>query len=147
MWQLRNSREDDGPRVVEIWRRSVDASHDFLSRQDRVEIEQMVRDFLPKSPLVLAIDEAGCAVGFMLLSGSHMDALFIDPEFWGKGVGQTLVSHAVAQHPVLTTDVNEQNVQAVRFYNGMGFVETGRSPLDGQGRPYPLIHLRFGAQD
>jgi putative acetyltransferase len=25
----------------------------------------------------------------------------------------------------------------------MGFRRTGRSPRDGQGRPYPLIHLAY----
>jgi putative acetyltransferase len=44
----------------------------------------------------------------------------------------------------MTTDVNEQNAQAVGFYEHMGFTRTGRSPLDGQGRPYPLIHLARG---
>ena len=41
----------------------------------------------------------------------------------------------------MTTDVNEQNERAVGFYERMGFVRTGHSPRDGQGRPYPLIHL------
>ncbi|MGG2473877.1 acetyltransferase, partial [Rhizobium sp. BR5] len=31
------------------------------------------------------------------------------------------------------------------FYRRLGFEPTGRSDLDGQGRPYPLVHLRFRA--
>jgi len=38
-------------------------------------------------------------------------------------------------------DVNEQNDQAVGFYRKMGFTETGRSPTDDDGRPYPLLHM------
>jgi putative acetyltransferase len=38
--------------------------------------------------------------------------------------------------------VNEQNRSALAFYEHLGFERTGRSPVDGQGRPYPLIHLR-----
>ena len=38
-------------------------------------------------------------------------------------------------------DVNEQNEQAVGFYLKMGFTVTGRSPLDAQGKPYPLLHM------
>jgi putative acetyltransferase len=70
-----------------------------------------------------------------------MDTLFIDPAWRGKGVGRALVRHALTLHDSLTTDVNEQNIQAVGFYERLGFVPTGRSAIDGQGRPYPLIHL------
>lgn len=37
--------------------------------------------------------------------------------------------------------MNEQNPQAVGFYLHYGFVQTGRSPLDGEGRPFPLLHM------
>jgi len=53
------------------------------------------------------------------------------------------VRHGLAMHPKLTTDVNEQNGQAIGFYESMGFLRVGRSPVDGQGRPYPLIHLEY----
>jgi putative acetyltransferase len=142
MISFRQSLPGDDARVVEIWRRAVDATHDFLSPEDRVAIEAEVADFLPTAPLWLAVDEADIALGFMLVQGGHMQALFVDPDHRGTGVGRTLVSLALAQQPVLTTDVNEQNVQAMGFYERMGFVATGRSEIDGQGRSYPLIHLR-----
>ncbi len=41
----------------------------------------------------------------------------------------------------LTVDVNEQNEQAVGFYAHTGFIVTGRSATDGEGRPYRLLHL------
>jgi len=41
----------------------------------------------------------------------------------------------------LRVDVNEQNAGASAFYESMGFQVAGRSPLDRQGRPYPLLHL------
>jgi putative acetyltransferase len=37
--------------------------------------------------------------------------------------------------------VNEQNPEAVGFYLHYGFAQTGRSPLDGEGRPFPLLHM------
>lgn len=101
-----------------------------------------MRGFLPGAPLDLAIDANGRPVGFMLLDGGHMEALFIDPGHRGRGVGRRLVEDALRRHPSLSTDVNEQNLQAVGFYRRMGFEPIGRSERDGQGRPYPLIHLR-----
>lgn len=129
--------------MVDIWRRSVDATHHFLSSQDRRDIETEVAAFLPGAPLWLAVDAADRPVGFMSLVGSHMEALFIDPDHCGGGIGRALVAHALARQPSLTTDVNEQNAQAIGFYARMGFHAVGQSATDGQGRAYPLIHLRY----
>lgn len=74
-----------------------------------------------------------------------MEALFVDPVCHGKGIGRSLVKAALAVAPNLTTDVNEQNIGALTFYEAFGFERTGRSELDGQGRHYPLIHLRYSS--
>ncbi len=143
MFTLRPSTAGDGARIIEIWQRAVDATHDFLAPADRVAIEAEVVAFLPSAPLLLAVDAADRPVAFMLVLEGHMEALFVDPAQRGSGVGRQLVAHALATHPQLGTDVNAQNAQALGFYLHLGFVECGRSALDGQGRPYPLIHLRY----
>lgn len=144
--KIRASTPADGARAVEIWRDAVDATHGFLTPEDRAAIEDEVRGFLPAAPLWLAVDASDRPVAFMLLDGSSMEALFIDPSWRGQGVGKALVDHAIALHGAITTEVNEQNDQAVGFYRHMGFVPVGRSERDGQGRAYPLIHLRFSRQ-
>ena len=144
MIKLRPSRPEDGDRVVAIWAAAVDATHDFLSPEDRAAIGEEVRTFLPGAALTVAVDRHDRPVGFMLIAGGHMEALFVDPAYRGTGIGAALVRHALTVHPKLTTDVNEQNSQAVGFYEKMGFKHIGRSPLDGQGKPYPLIHLKYG---
>jgi len=142
MTTLRPSRTTDGDALVDLWRRAVDATHDFLSTEDRQAIDAEVAGFLPQAPMVVAVGDQDQPQGFMLIDGSHMEALFIDPDLRGTGIGRQLLQHALALQPQLTTDVNAQNAQAVGFYRRMGFIETGRSPVDSQGRPYPLIHLR-----
>lgn len=117
---IRRSRHEEGEELVAIWCRSVDATHDFLSAEYRAELEELVRSFLPEAPLWVAVNERDRPVGFMLLSGQHMDALFIDPDVRGCGVGRMLVEHALSMAPEMTTNVNEQNKQAVGFYKKMG---------------------------
>jgi len=140
--KIRPSTPQDAPRAIAIWRRAVDATHDFLTPEDRQAIDRDVVSFLPSAPLWVAVDDQDRALAFMLLNDGHMEALFVDPDHRGSGLGRALVRHALERFPGLTTDVNEQNAQAMGFYERLGFTPTGRSPRDGQGRPYPLIHLR-----
>lgn len=67
--------------------------------------------------------------------------LFVHADTRGRGVGRALLDHAVRELGVRTVDVNEQNEQAVGFYAHSGFTVTARSETDGEGRPYPLLHL------
>jgi putative acetyltransferase len=144
---IRKSRPEEGDRAVAIWRASVEATHDFLLPGDIEKLDAKVREFLPHVPLWVATDPDDRPIGFMGLSEARMESLFIDPAWRGVGVGRALVEHALTLHSILTTEVNEQNTQAVGFYQRMGFVPTGRSPTDEQGFTYPLIHLRYEAAD
>ncbi len=143
MTMIRLSRPEDGKRIIAIWRAAVDATHDFLAPEDRLALDELVCGFLPHATHWLAVDSADTPLAFMLIDEGHMEALFVDPAHRGTGIGAALVRHGLALHPGMTTDVNEQNAQALGFYERMGFQRTGRSALDGQGRPYPLIHLAF----
>lgn len=141
--RIRRSRHDEVDMLADIWCRSVDATHDFLTPAYRAELEKLVRAFLPEAPLWVAATEQDKPVAFMLLTAQHMDALFVDPAVRGEGVGRLLIEHALSLAPELTTNVNEQNHQAVGFYKKMGFNVTGRSEKDDLGRPYPLLHLQY----
>ena len=44
----------------------------------------------------------------------------------------------------LEVTVNEQNPQAVGFYEHMGFAAYKRTDLDEQGNPYPLLYMKRG---
>lgn len=141
MLKIRMSRPSEAPSIIQIWKSSVDATHDFLTAHDRQEIEKEVVGFFSETPVWVAANQQDQPLGFMFLREGHLEALFVDASARGLGVGKQLVSHALALHPNLSVDVNEQNQQAIGFYQHMGFQVTGRSERDSQGRPYPLLHL------
>ncbi|ATQ43487.1 acetyltransferase [Caulobacter mirabilis] len=142
MITIRASAPADVPAMLEAWREAVRATHDFLSAEDFVAIEAIVAEqYLPAASFAVAVDEADRAVAFMGLSGTHLDALFVHPDHRGAGVGKALMASAPE---IETVDVNEQNPQAVGFYERQGFRTVGRSPLDDAGRPYPILHMRRG---
>lgn len=146
MVQFRSSTAADTARVMAIWRSAVEATHAFVAPEHLAEIEAELRTFFPQVTLTLAVESSGNIVGFMYLHQGHLEALFVDAEVHGKGIGRALIGVALAHFPQLTTDVNEQNTQALTFYQRLGFVRTGRSALDGQGRAYPLLHLQYLAK-
>ena len=76
-----------------------------------------------------------------------IDALFVDPAVHGRGYGTVLLEHALSLAPDAVVDASEQASNALAFYEARGFVRTGRSESDPQGRPYPLIHLKYGGAD
>jgi putative acetyltransferase len=139
---IRRGSPGDVPRAIEIWRAAVDATHGFLTPQDRAEIDTVVAEqFLPNAELWVATDARDYPVGFLVMDGVAIDALFVDPAFHGQGFGTALLDHALTLSPNATVDASEQADNALPFYLARGFRVVGRSETDGQGRPYPLIHL------
>ncbi|MBP2302874.1 acetyltransferase [Azospirillum picis] len=142
MVSIRPSRIEDKDALFVIWLSAVRATHDFLTESDIAFYAEQVRgSYLPQTEFLVAVDKADQPVGFMGMSETKIDALFVDPRRHGQGVGRALIDHARHRSPFLEVDVNEQNPQARAFYKRLGFRETGRSELDGSGRPFPLIHL------
>lgn len=54
-----------------------------------------------------------------------------------------MLKYAIKNQSANKVDVNEQNPDDIGFYKRLGFSLVGRSPLDGQGNPFPLIHMEL----
>lgn len=129
--------------LLQVWERSVRASHDFLSASEIEQIKIYVPQALAKVPhLLVAVDEEGRPLGFMGIADTSLEMLFLAPEAHGQGLGRRLLQFGIAHHGVNTLTVNEQNPQALGFYEHMGFVVERRTELDEQGNPYPLLYMR-----
>lgn len=143
---IRRAMAGDGDVLLDIWLRAVRGTHAFLSEGDIQSFLPLVREYLASdAELWVLCAEDGALMGFMGMSGSKMDSLFLAPEFHRRGGGRRLVEFARELKGELTVDVNEQNPAACRFYEACGFVVEGRSELDSTGRPFPLLHLRLAA--
>ncbi|WP_406639288.1 acetyltransferase [Amycolatopsis sp. WGS_07] len=142
MTTLRPSRgEAEYPRLLEVWRSAVEATHDFLAPADVEYYAARVPLYFPQVDLTVA-EVDGIAAGFSGIAEGKLEMLFVHDDFRGRGVGTTLLRAALDRHPDLTLDVNEQNPQAVGFYLHHGFEVAGRQETDADGRPFPLLELK-----
>ncbi len=137
---------DEYPALTTLWEASVRATHDFLPEAHIERLRPLIlNDYLAAVELRAARDATGALLGFAGVHEGKLEMLFIDPARRGTGVGKALLAHAIAELGVSEVDVNEQNPQAVGFYLHQGFHVAGRSELDGQGEPFPLLHLNLVA--
>jgi putative acetyltransferase len=142
MVAIRLSRPQDLPALFRVWENAVRATHSFLPEEDLDFYARQVRDqYLPAHCFWVATGVDDEPLGFMGMTGSKIDALFVDPSCHGRGIGRALVDHAASLAGDLTVDVNEQNRGARSFYEKLGFRRIGRSDLDEAGQPYPILHL------
>jgi putative acetyltransferase len=137
---IRDSGPVDLEALVGIWRRAVEATHDFLTTTAIDGFEARLRTDLPRAAVRVAAGPDDGPLGFLAARGGRIDLLFVDPDAQGTGVGTALLDDVRA--PILTVEVNEQNEAAWAWYRRRGFVGTGRSETDGDGLPHPVIHLR-----
>jgi putative acetyltransferase len=129
-------------RAGEVWEASVRATHDFVSDADIEVFRPLVlAGFGEVEQLAGLRDDDGRLVGFAGVEDGKLEMLFLDPPVRGRGGGKLLLEHAVRVFGATKLDVNEQNPQAVGFYLHEGFQIVGRSPVDGMGKPYPLLQM------
>lgn len=139
--QIRPATAEDYPRIMEIWESAVKATHDFLAEEDFTYFKEVIpRDYLPNLEVYL-ITENNDAKGFASVAEGNLEMLFIHNHARGKGLGKKLYEFMKETTGLTKVDVNEQNPQAIGFYEKMGFKKIGRSEKDGSGKDYPLIHM------
>ena len=117
--------------LLQIWERAVRSSHHFLSEEDIRFYKPLVRhEYFPAVQLYTIRNHSGQITAFMGLSDNLIEMLFVDPDEQGHGYGKQLIEFAIRQKQIHKVDVNEQNRQALRFYQNRGFEIISRDDLE-----------------
>ncbi len=130
--------------LVELWEASVCATHHFLSDAEVHQIKTYVPQALQNvAHLLIAENEAGEPIAFLGTENHRLEMLFLSPAERGKGIGKQLLRCGIEHYGIQELTVNEQNPQAVGFYEHMGFQTYKRTDCDEEGNPYPLLYMRL----
>jgi len=133
----------DYPQLIEVWEASVRATHDFLTNEEIKRLKSLIleKNYFDAVELKCCKNTKSEIIGFCGVADKKIEMLFVTPSSQGQGIGTALCKYAMEQQNATKVDVNEQNPRAVTFYKKMGFRIVGRSAVDEQGRPYPILHM------
>ena len=128
--------------LVTVWESSIRATHDFFSETNIREIKKYVFQAIEEIPiLVVAVDNKE-TLAFMGIAEDKLEMLFITAQRRGQGIGRNLLEIGINDYEITEVCVNEQNPQAVGFYEHMGFETYKRTDMDEEGNPYPLLYMK-----
>lgn len=130
--------------LITVWEASVRATHQFLTDEHILSLKPLIlAHYFDAVDLRVAKCDSDNIIGFIGVAEENIEMLFVAPEFFNQGVGSHLLQYAIENQQAKKVDVNEQNPAAVGFYQHLGFRIVARSPLDGQGQPFPLLHMQL----
>jgi putative acetyltransferase len=145
-YQICNVEKQDYLQLIMIWEESVRATHEFLPEKEIQELKPLIlTNYFDAVLLRCSKNTEGQIIGFIGVAEEKIEMLFISPNEQGHGIGSVLCQYAIQQLGATKVDVNEQNTRATEFYEKMGFNIVNRSEVDGQGKPYPILHMEVKA--
>ncbi|RAR75852.1 GNAT family N-acetyltransferase [Flavobacterium aciduliphilum] len=142
-FKIEKYTDKDREQILNIWEKSVLATHDFLNQADFEEIKQLVQTINFNDFEVYCLKQNNQVSGFIGLAEKKIEMLFFSPEYIEKGLGRKLTDFAITELKADKVDVNEQNTNAVKFYKKIGFKTYERTEKDDQGREYPLLRMKL----
>lgn len=141
--EISGIRPEEYDRAAEVWEASVRATHDFVTEADLDVFRPLVRASFGEIRQLAGLRAAdGLLIGFVGVEDGNVEMLFLDPAYRGRGGGSLLLEHAFANFAATSVDVNEQNPQAIGFYEHHGFQTVSRSETDSTSKPYPILHMK-----
>lgn len=129
--------------LTTLWEASVSATHHFLTGDDILKLTPFVKIGLSGVETLVVTYDVQKPTAFMGIEGGKIEMLFVSPSHFGKGIGRQLAEFGISEHGVQYVDVNEQNPQAIGFYEHIGFEVFERNEFDEQGNPFPILKMKL----
>ena len=140
---IRQYQTSDLAAVLDSWEVATRLAHTFMTdefiAQERKNVAEI---YIPNTDTWVAeID--GVVEGFIALIGNEVGAIFLLPNWHGKGVGKALMDQAHALHGDLEVEVFKENSIGRAFYLRYGFEFLEQKLHEPTGQQ--VLRLRFKA--
>lgn len=139
-FELVDYRPEYALELVKMWQRSFQRAMGLAEQDDFGELAGQM-DFLsaidPARIHVAMAPGSSTVLGFMVLSGTRLDHLYVQVEYQGLGLGTALLNLAKRKSPAgLELFTFQRNEVARGFYMRRGFKEVGRGFASFDDNPW-----------
>jgi GNAT superfamily N-acetyltransferase len=136
---LRRATALDADEIADVWLAAFAATYAFPPAHTDDEVRSWLRQVVVCTQETwVAVEPAGTIAGFMSLTETMLDQLYLRPDVTGRGLGSRFAELAKARRPrgldLYSFQVNEG---ARRFYERHGFVvlSLGDGSANEEGQP------------
>lgn len=124
-----------------MWKNASKVGHPFLSDEFlKLERRKIPETYMPDGETWVAVENES-VVGFTILHGNGVGALFVNPSSHGLVIGQALMNKALGIHRELEVEVFRKNVIGRKFYSAYGFNLVQEYYHDELG--FDMLRLQF----
>lgn len=144
--KIENVNTSDYAELLLVWEDAVRATHNFLTEADIENFKPLILEQGFPAVQLYCVRVQNEILGFIGVHEHKVEMLFVRDRSRGQGVGKILLRYAIEVLKCHQVDVNEQNPQAVGFYQHSGFKVMSRSALDDAGRAFPILHMQLDVE-
>lgn len=156
--RIRNADPDDAAAMLELKRAAIDGIEGDLYTDRQLSAwrpgDGALSDFrraIESERFEILVAELGAPAGYGVLNGRthRIDAVFVHPDRHGEGIGSSLVRQFESRARVegITELSLLSSLNAVGFYESLGYWETGRKPrtINGVEIEFALMSAVLGS--
>lgn len=121
---IRKATNTDFPELADIYHDASLIAHPFMDPEFIARDRRRVRDDLLPLSKSYVFENNGKIMGFISLSDTHINGLFVKVEHQREGIGTALIDYAKERHSTLELCCFVDNYSAQRFYHAQDFEVT-----------------------
>lgn len=139
--QIRKYENADLGAVLSSWETATRLAHPFMTdefiAQEKINVAEI---YIPNTD-TWVVEIGGKVEGFIALIGNEVGAIFLQPEYHGKGAGKALMDKAQELHGDLEVEVFKENLLGRQFYSRYGFESLEEKLHEETGQQ--VLRLKF----